>query len=191
MANAIARRADQKIRVNAGEDERGRTEPNQLNHVCEVADAADGQRLLRPSTREDCGLVGTPYVRMAKLARQTHFGRQIVRTDSDHIHALERGDSRRVLYSSGTFQQYFDDGRVIQRTIEFFGRHFPEIEMRQGGDRGSVAQGREAAGRDDLLRLLHRFNSRCDDSQDPAVQEPADEAVLALRNTCKRREAQS
>src|ERR1700722_7724927 len=48
-----------------------------------------------------------------------------------------------------------------------------------------MAQGGETAGGDDFLRLLHRFNPRRDDSQYPAIQKPADQAVLAFGNADK------
>src|SRR5882762_781464 len=117
---------------------------------------------------------------MAVLALDAHFGRQIVRADPDDIHARNRGDRLGVLDTSRTLQQYFYDRCSIQRLVELRRGHLLKIEMSQCGNGGSMAEWRKAARGNDILRCFGGFDARSDDSQHAAVQQPADDAILAF-----------
>src|ERR1700694_3132718 len=79
---------------------------------------------------------------------------------------------------------------MIQFAVELRRRHALKIQESQCGNGGSVTEWRKAARRDDILRFFGRFNARSDDSQDTAVQQPTDDAVLAFGDAYKGREAE-
>src|SRR5258708_19601178 len=109
---------------------------------------------------------------MAELALYAHFRGQIVGADPDDIDAWKRGDRLGVLDASRTLQQYFHDGGLIQRTVELRRRHLLKIQVSQCGNRGSMAEGREAARGNDILRFFGGFNARADDPHPPPLQQP-------------------
>jgi hypothetical protein len=64
--------------------------------------------------------------------------------------------------------------------VELCRRHLLEIQVSESSNGGSVAERRKAARRNDILRFFGSFYARRDDTQDAAVQQSADDAVLAF-----------